>query len=126
MIPPLFRSVLHLSTTDAVQSEALALSLRAKLSCFSLSEMVSKGTTCLDMNNYKYLWCLLLILLFWTNFIFCVAVYLVLLCLGAVTSYCQRWVFNTLASFLSITTSCRFILKYVNIFNKYIMKLMIF
>ena len=55
LIPPLLRSVLHLSTTDAVQSEALAGSLREKLSRLSLSEKILLGIACLDMNNDKYL-----------------------------------------------------------------------
>jgi hypothetical protein len=54
MIQPLLRSVLHLSTTDAVQSEELARSLRETLSCISLSEKISQGTACLDLNNDKY------------------------------------------------------------------------
>jgi len=40
MIPPLLRSVLNLSTTDALQSETLTGSLREKLSSFSLSEKI--------------------------------------------------------------------------------------
>jgi hypothetical protein len=55
MIPPVLRSLLHVSTTDAVQSEALTGSLKKKLSCITLSEKISKGTACLDMNNDNYL-----------------------------------------------------------------------
>lgn len=44
MTPSLLRSVLHLSATDAVQSEALAGSLREKLACISLSVKISQGT----------------------------------------------------------------------------------
>jgi len=51
MTPSLLRSVLHLYATDAVQSEALAGSLREKLACISLSEKISQRTACLDMNN---------------------------------------------------------------------------
>lgn len=55
MTPPLLRSLLHLSTTDAVQSEPVTGSLRKKLSCVSLSEKIWKGTAWLDMNNDNYL-----------------------------------------------------------------------
>jgi hypothetical protein len=51
MTPSLLRSVLHLYATDAVQSEALAGSLREKLACICLSEKISQRTACLDMNN---------------------------------------------------------------------------